>query len=85
MTRIREAVLPCRISIRPVLTCPSTSPAGRVIACGNTAYVTKFDMIKTARPGSTFLLNTPWVGDSSTSSSARMKQTTKAQPRVLHD
>ena len=33
------------------------------IACGNTSYVTKFDMIKTARPGATFLLNTPWVGD----------------------
>ena len=32
------------------------------IACGNTSYVTKFDMIKTARPGATFLLNTPWVG-----------------------
>ena len=26
------------------------------------ADVTKFDMIKTARPGATFLLNTPWVG-----------------------
>ena len=33
------------------------------IACGNTSYVTKFDMIKTARPGATFLLNTPWVGE----------------------
>ena len=33
------------------------------IACGNTSYVTKFDMIKTAAPGATFLLNTPWVGD----------------------
>ena len=26
------------------------------------ADVTKFDMIKTARPGATFLLNTPWKG-----------------------
>ena len=32
------------------------------IACGNTSYVRKFDMIKTARPGSTFVLNTPWEG-----------------------
>ena len=33
------------------------------IACGNTSYVTKFDMIKSSRPGGTFLLNTPWVGE----------------------
>ena len=46
------------------------------IACGNTSYVTKFDMIKTARPGSTFLLNTPWVGDELNQFlPARMKQT----------
>jgi len=30
------------------------------IACGNTSYVRKFDMIKTARPGATFVLNTEW-------------------------
>lgn len=33
------------------------------IACGNTSYVSKFDMIKTARPGATFLLNTPWSAE----------------------
>lgn len=32
------------------------------IACGNTSYVRKFDMIKTIRPGGVFVLNTPWQG-----------------------
>ena len=31
------------------------------IACGNTSYVRKFDLIKTAREGGTFVLNTPWT------------------------
>jgi len=30
------------------------------IACSNTSYVRKFDMIKTARDNSVFVLNTPW-------------------------
>ena len=30
------------------------------IACGNTSYVRKFDMIKTIKNGGVFVLNTPW-------------------------
>ena len=49
-----------RFGPEPILSAYEITCNADYIACGNTSYVHKFDMIKPIKPGGTFVLNSPW-------------------------